>query len=324
MNIEIANRLVHLRKSHHLSQEALAEKLGISRQAVSKWERAEASPDTDNLIQLAKLYHVSLDKLLEIQEEVLEDEGIGAKHIADEDGGRKRILPGSIDEKVLSVNGIGEESLSMENSGEEILSENKTDQDILTAEEDEKEIFVNKDTDTRNRKESSNGERKESEEQKKKEEYVDIGLGGIHVKDRDGSEVHIGWNGIHVDDKQKGDNVHIDGKGVYVNGEKYDGRKIFIRNFPFTTIVCLLYFAIGILFDAWHPGWLLFLLIPLWYSFAGAVRKKNASIFAYPVLVTLLFLCAGFFWGIWHPGWVLFLTIPLYYFLAPYLNGEED
>ena len=56
MNIEIANRLVNLRKSHNLSQEALAEKLGISRQAVSKWERAEASPDTDNLIMLARLY----------------------------------------------------------------------------------------------------------------------------------------------------------------------------------------------------------------------------------------------------------------------------
>ena len=64
MNIEIADRLVKLRKSNHLSQEALAEKLGISRQAVSKWERAEASPDTDNLIMLARLYHVSLDELL--------------------------------------------------------------------------------------------------------------------------------------------------------------------------------------------------------------------------------------------------------------------
>ena len=68
MNIEIANRLVNLRKSNYLSQEALAEKLGISRQAVSKWERAEASPDTDNLIQLAKLYHVSLDELLMLHE----------------------------------------------------------------------------------------------------------------------------------------------------------------------------------------------------------------------------------------------------------------
>ncbi|MCM1162550.1 MAG: helix-turn-helix domain-containing protein [Roseburia sp.] len=68
MNIEIANRLVNLRKSNHLSQEALAEKLGISRQAVSKWERAEASPDTDNLILLAKLYKVSLDELLKTDE----------------------------------------------------------------------------------------------------------------------------------------------------------------------------------------------------------------------------------------------------------------
>ena len=55
MNIEIANRLVRLRKEKNLSQEALANELGISRQAVSKWERAEASPDTDNLIEVAKL-----------------------------------------------------------------------------------------------------------------------------------------------------------------------------------------------------------------------------------------------------------------------------
>lgn len=69
MNIEIAGRLVQLRKQHSLSQEELAEKLGISRQAVSKWERAEASPDTDNLIALAKLYNVSLDDLLKTDEE---------------------------------------------------------------------------------------------------------------------------------------------------------------------------------------------------------------------------------------------------------------
>lgn len=64
MNIETANRLVQLRKQHGYSQEALAERLGISRQAVSKWERAESSPDTDNLILLAQLYGISLDELL--------------------------------------------------------------------------------------------------------------------------------------------------------------------------------------------------------------------------------------------------------------------
>lgn len=64
MNIEIADRLVELRRSKDLSQEELAGKLGVSRQAVSKWERAESSPDTDNLIALARLFEISLDDLL--------------------------------------------------------------------------------------------------------------------------------------------------------------------------------------------------------------------------------------------------------------------
>lgn len=72
MNIEIANRLIELRKKSGLSQEQLAEKLGLSRQAVSKWERAEASPDTDNLICLAKIYNVSLDELLNSDQSVEE------------------------------------------------------------------------------------------------------------------------------------------------------------------------------------------------------------------------------------------------------------
>jgi len=72
MNIEIANRLVELRKKNGLSQEELADKLGLSRQAVSKWERAESSPDTDNLICLAKLYNVSLDDLLKTDQDIEE------------------------------------------------------------------------------------------------------------------------------------------------------------------------------------------------------------------------------------------------------------
>ena len=68
MNIQTANRLVALRKERGFSQEELAAKIGVSRQAVSKWERAEASPDTDNLILLARLYQVSLDELLAISD----------------------------------------------------------------------------------------------------------------------------------------------------------------------------------------------------------------------------------------------------------------
>lgn len=70
MTISTADRLVQLRKEKGLSQEALAAKLGVSRQAISKWERAEASPDTDNLIALADIYGITLDALLDGEKEI--------------------------------------------------------------------------------------------------------------------------------------------------------------------------------------------------------------------------------------------------------------
>lgn len=60
----LGDKLYQLRKDKGISQEELADKLGVSRQAISKWERGEALPDTDNLISIAKLYEVSLDELV--------------------------------------------------------------------------------------------------------------------------------------------------------------------------------------------------------------------------------------------------------------------
>lgn len=56
-------RLLEIRKSCGMSQEALAEKVGVSRQAVSKWETGEALPDYAKLIALADTLEVSLDDL---------------------------------------------------------------------------------------------------------------------------------------------------------------------------------------------------------------------------------------------------------------------
>ncbi len=250
MNIEIANRLVELRKKNNLSQEALAAKLGISRQAVSKWERAEASPDTDNLILLARLYGVSLDELLKTDDEIP--------------------VPSYTEESAGSGMGQGG------------FGENNAYQD--------------------------------------KDEYVHVGFEGVHVKDKNG-EVHVGWNGIHVDDKKKGENVHIDKKGVYVNGEKYDKEWISHHaHFPVYLVITVTYIIIGAVWNAWHPGWLIFLLIPIWHTLIDAIEEKDADEFAYPVLATLIFLCLGFFKFLWHPGWVIFITIPLYYSLVNYLK----
>ena len=60
----LGNKLYELRKQAGLSQEAFAEKLGVSRQAVSKWECGASMPDTDNLITIANLYDISLDELI--------------------------------------------------------------------------------------------------------------------------------------------------------------------------------------------------------------------------------------------------------------------
>lgn len=52
------------RTARHMSQEYLAEQLGVTRQAVSKWESGTSEPSTANLLALAKLYGISLDELI--------------------------------------------------------------------------------------------------------------------------------------------------------------------------------------------------------------------------------------------------------------------
>ena len=64
LSMEIAQRLADMRREKGFSQEELANRLGLSRQAISKWERGESAPDMANLIALADLYNVTLDELI--------------------------------------------------------------------------------------------------------------------------------------------------------------------------------------------------------------------------------------------------------------------
>lgn len=58
------NNLKILRKQHGFTQETVAEKLGVSRQAVAKWERGECLPDIENVIAIADMYEVTVDSLV--------------------------------------------------------------------------------------------------------------------------------------------------------------------------------------------------------------------------------------------------------------------
>lgn len=260
MNIEIANKLLQLRKEKGLSQEQLAAELGISRQAISKWERAEASPDTDNLIELAKLYGVSLDDLLLHEPDSKET--------------------------------------------------NKVDETEETIEDKIKGKFKDKFKDTKN-------------------EYVHVGLDGIHVKEKDGDEVHVTWHGIHVEEKG-GDNVHIGDDGIFVNGDKYEKEDWYDLHhyqnshyFPFGMLIGFGVLIYSIITSNWHPTWIILLSIPLFTSLVSAIKKRKFSCFAYPVFTLMVYLGYGFFKDMWHPSWVIFLTIPCYYSIAHYFDHRK-
>lgn len=59
----LGNKILSLRKTINLSQEQLAEQLGVTRQTISKWELAETAPDLKQAKQLSKIFKVSLDEL---------------------------------------------------------------------------------------------------------------------------------------------------------------------------------------------------------------------------------------------------------------------
>lgn len=66
MNIRLVSKyLQRLRKKHDFTQEELAQELSLSRQAVSKWETGNTMPDLETLLRLSKLYHLSINDILE-------------------------------------------------------------------------------------------------------------------------------------------------------------------------------------------------------------------------------------------------------------------
>ncbi len=284
MNLEIANRMLELRKTAGYSQEDLAARIGVSRQAISKWERGEASPDTDNFIALAELYGVSLDELL-----------LGK--------------PPKAAAPVNSSKVSGPETSDGEPAS-------KPAAESAAAADAEPNAVPNAESD--------------SATPKKDRVWFD---GALHVDSKDGDRVDVGFGGVHVDAKD-GSHVHIDRHGVYVSetGEaknhlhsRGDGDKVtsFFHWFPYPALITMVYLVLGLCFSLWHPGWLLFLTIPLYYTAIDAVKKRNADHFAYPVLVVLVYLWLGCVWNLWHPYWILFLTIPLYYWIVAMIRALQ-
>jgi len=242
MNIEIANRLFEMRKKRNLSQEELAEKIGVSRQAVSKWERAESSPDTDNLIQLARLYQVSLDELLFMSEPLEEP------------------LPDGIDAPYSDAS-VPVYSYSTEGLG------------------------------------TSSGFRDEDEDEEDD---------GYDEDDWDDDD----WDEEDWDEED-------DEESDYDLTEAEKAKKRMLNSIPVPILIAATYLAIGFFANIWHPTWLIFLLVPMYYQgvafvMAKSLRKKLNCV-PVAIFATAWFFIIGFSFDVWHPTWAVFLCIPLYY-----------
>ena len=313
MNVDIAGRLANRRKEAGLSQEALAERLGVTRQAVSKWERSESSPDTDNLIALARLYGVSLDDLLNVDPAIEDDVAFEAADKAAERRGEKGAGSGD-DGAAGGAGAAGGTDGAAGGTGEGAAGGG----------------FV---ADGSEFSDSDNG-------------YVNINFrDGVHVKDaKTGDEVHVGWQGIRIKDgkaeepwskswhearKDWGSDWRKDfGKGRDW-GKSWEGGSRPLRawlRFPFPLLVLLVYLVLGFfapayaahagggLVSPWAYGLFLLALIPAYYMVIDAVRYRRVLRFLegfYPLACVVFFLWMWLMQGIPHPTWAVFLTVPL-------------
>lgn len=66
--MELSEKILNLRKANNLTQEQLAEKAGVARQSVSKWESGQSLPELDKIVTLCEIFNVTTDYLLKPSE----------------------------------------------------------------------------------------------------------------------------------------------------------------------------------------------------------------------------------------------------------------
>lgn len=87
----LAEKLYELRKKSNLSQEQLAEQLGVSRQAISKWESGLAAPESDKLVTISNYFQVSLDYLMK-EESAHNENDTAAETTSGKSGNERKTL----------------------------------------------------------------------------------------------------------------------------------------------------------------------------------------------------------------------------------------
>ena len=270
MDQAIANRFYEYRKKSGLSQEELAAKLGISRQSVSKWERGEASPDTANLIRLAKLYGVSLDDL--VNGITLEETAAPAQPECESVPQPEEKFPQDVPSDSAAGQAGGDEKPNVHISWKDGIHVEDEDATVHISWKDGIHVEDGKDT-------------------------VHVGRGGVTVTDRaDSVEKNKDKAKKHAKKKhfEFPTDTIVTVAFLYLGfahglwhpawmlffliplvhglGDAIRKRKFVI--FPFPVLAAAVFLCLGFCWGLWHPGWLAFLLIPIYYPVASWLDRE--------------------------------------------------
>lgn len=262
MNIETAKRLFEYRKANGYSQEELAEKIGVSRQAISKWERSESSPDTDNLISLANLYGVTIDELLNGTEQ--------PKKAPEEE----------------HVGGDSEESSESENNN------------VEDCEQTEPEINFNNGFNVNDGKDKVHIGWDGIHVESKNGDNVHVSGSGVHVQNNG----HIYYDSKQKPAKNPWLHALLPIStvilylllGFTTHRGWAVGWILFLlipviesavtafnsknpSHFAYPVFVAALYLTGGMCFGVWHPTWILFITIPMYYLICDAYKKTHPN-----------------------------------------------
>lgn len=278
MDITTANRLYELRKQHGYSQDELADMLGVSRQAVSKWERSESSPDTDNLVALAKLYDVSLDELLGFKKEEQCETNRAETNVNDAQNNTS-----SADCDNAESN---DDEIHIDNNGVHIGDEVHIDGSGIHVKD-------------------KNGEQVHITGNIAK--FVNKIVGDIHVNGKDDDD--------DDDDSNHDESVKVAIKNAFKGGYKKPAVKGIVFS-TMLTLCLAAYLTIGFVCNLWHPGWLLFFVPIIIDGIVETILDRDPSHFPIVFITTGVYLLLGCGWGMWHPYWAIFSTIPAYYIIV--------
>lgn len=199
------DNLYTLRKQRGLSQDEFAEKMGVSRQAISKWERNESYPDTENLIAIAKFFGISIDDMI---------------------------------------------NTSLDHGTDDTISNDTVSADVIDIED----------------KENS-----KANQTKSKRTAMDIWVNlpyPILI-----TVIYLLW-GFLTDDGW------AIGWTLFVTIPVYSSiieciRVKRITPFCYPVFVTFIFLLFGMLYSVWHPLWVIYLTIPIFYSIAPAIDKAK-------------------------------------------------